>query len=149
MKNPDITFNVRATKNTASTDMIQKNEYGVLQFDKDGYPIMMLKPQALAFEGLCIVEASRTEYFGGIDSKSYRSDVIANPTWMQLWFICASQAEKTRDFYHTNIVAAHVIRTEKSIDSQVIKIIEFELAHMDYLYVKHLFNIEHNPKAFN
>jgi len=98
MKNPDITFSVRAKVNTAQNDMHQKNDCGTLQFDVAGIPIMMMKSQANAFKGLCIVEASRNEYFGGVNSKNYRSDVVSDPSWMELWCLCSSQAAETRNF---------------------------------------------------
>lgn len=59
-----------------------------------------LKQNVTAFQGLCQVRADRDQFFGGEDSRDFRSKVLLNPTWRQLFAIAKKQQQATRDFHH-------------------------------------------------
>jgi hypothetical protein len=59
-----------------------------------------MKQGIVAFEGKCIVTASADDFFGGSASKDYRSRVLENPTWGQLFSCAKAQQKKTLDYHH-------------------------------------------------
>ena len=59
-----------------------------------------MKQNIVAYRGLCQVRADRDEFFGGKDSRDYRSKVLLNPTWRQLFALAKKQQETTRDMQH-------------------------------------------------
>lgn len=75
----------------------QKSENAVYDRDIDCY---YMKQNVVAFTGLCQVRAERDDYFGGEDSKPFRSKVLLDPTWRQLFAIAKKQQQATRDAHH-------------------------------------------------
>ena len=59
-----------------------------------------LKQNITAFTGLCQVRADRDEFFGGEKSRDFRSKILLNPTWRQLFAVAKKQQETTRDLHH-------------------------------------------------
>lgn len=59
-----------------------------------------MKQSIVAFRGLCQVRAERDEFFGGDQSRPYRSKVLLNPTWRQLFAIAKKQQQATKDLHH-------------------------------------------------
>lgn len=59
-----------------------------------------MKQNIVAFRGLCQVRAERDEFFGGEDSRPYRSKVFLNPTWRQLFAAAKQQQKATGDLHH-------------------------------------------------
>jgi hypothetical protein len=59
-----------------------------------------MRQNLVAFTGLCQVRAERDQFFGGEDSRPFRSKVLLNPTWRQLFAIAKKQQEATKDVHH-------------------------------------------------
>jgi hypothetical protein len=59
-----------------------------------------MRQNIVAFTGLCQVRAERDEYFGGSASRPFRSKVLLNPTWRQLYAIARQQQKATGDVQH-------------------------------------------------
>ena len=59
-----------------------------------------IKQNAVAFWGLCQVQAAADPFFGGEESKPFRSRVLLNPTWRQLFAIAKKQQQHTKDVHH-------------------------------------------------
>lgn len=59
-----------------------------------------LKQNIVAFRGLCQVRSERDEFFGGVQSRPFRSKVLLNPTWRQLFSIAKQQQRATNDLHH-------------------------------------------------
>ena len=69
------------------------------RIDEDG--IEYMKRNIVAFQGKCIVTADADDYFGGEESQGYRSRVLENPTWGQLFACAKAQQKKTLDEHHS------------------------------------------------
>ncbi len=74
------------------------------------------KRSVVAFHDRVRVEASADEFFGGDDSRSYRSRIMVNPTWGQLFQVFKSQMKRTRDYHHAFLEGASVVRREVDRD---------------------------------
>lgn len=59
-----------------------------------------MKQNITAFQGLCQVRADRDTFFGGEQSRDFRSKILLNPTWRQLFAIAKQQQKATNDFHH-------------------------------------------------
>lgn len=59
-----------------------------------------MKQNVVAFKGLCQVREAADPFFGGEESQSYRSRVLLDPTWRQLFAIAKKQQQATRDMHH-------------------------------------------------
>lgn len=59
-----------------------------------------MKQNVVAFTGLCQVRAERDVFFGGEESQPYRSRVLLNPTWRQLFNVAKKQQQATKDWHH-------------------------------------------------
>ena len=77
---------------------------------RDG--IRYIKRTAVAFNGPCIVTADGDDFWGGEDSRSYRSRVMESPTWASLMSVAASQQKATRDFHHAFLEDVCPVGTE-------------------------------------
>jgi hypothetical protein len=124
---PLIGYSIRPDANTPAEDTYQFEKDGSLQFDIDGKPMMLIKDSVTAFRGLCRVEADRNVSIGGKNSRDFKSDLLADPTWLDLWTVCHWQAGTTRDFFYTEMIGAHHIKTDKTSDGYPIKIIVIAL----------------------
>ena len=69
------------------------------RIDEDG--IEYMKRNIVAFQGKCIVTAGADDFFGGEESQGYRSRVLENPTWGQLFACAKAQQKKTLDEHHS------------------------------------------------
>ena len=59
-----------------------------------------MKQNVVAFKGLCQVRADRDTYFGGEESRPYKSRVLLDPTWRQLFLLAKKQQQATKDMHH-------------------------------------------------
>lgn len=80
------------------------------------------KRNVVAFEGRVRVVAHRDDFFGGDESRSFRSRVLENPTWGTLFKVFKSQVEKTRDYHHAFLEGARIVRREGDV-----QIVELQL----------------------
>jgi hypothetical protein len=80
------------------------------------------KQNVLAFEGKVRVVAHADDFFGGEESRAFRSRVLENPTWGSLFRVFKSQIKRTRDYHHAFLEGAEVV----SMDGEV-KIVELLL----------------------
>jgi hypothetical protein len=77
--------------------------YSAYSLDDDDEPVDNL--DEVAVRGRVVLVAGRSEYFGGKASKSYRSEVMHSPTWLQV-AVCADEAiHSTRDEHHVFLEA--------------------------------------------
>jgi hypothetical protein len=70
---------------------------------------------AIAVVGLTRVEADADEFFGGKESRPYRSKVMASPTWGDLMKCAEAQARKTRDEHHVFVEGVEFLRRDGSV----------------------------------
>lgn len=59
-----------------------------------------MRQNVVAFQGLCQVRAERTPFYGGDESRPYRSQILLNPTWRQLFAVAKKQQQATKDLHH-------------------------------------------------
>lgn len=59
-----------------------------------------MRQNIVAFQGLCQIRAEANPFFGGEDSRPFRSRVLLNPTWRQLMAVAKKQQEVTGDEHH-------------------------------------------------
>ena len=85
----DMRFSVGPNRHTPSS-----------HYRTDEYGTKYMKRNVVAFQGKCIVTASADDFFGGSASKDYRSRVLENPTWGQLFSCAKAQQKKTLDYHH-------------------------------------------------
>lgn len=80
------------------------------QYRRDQYDITTMKQKVVAFEGPCIVVAGADPFWcaQGLTSRPYRSRVISNPTWGDLFRCSKSQQKKTGDLHHCFFEGAHI-----------------------------------------
>lgn len=79
------------------------------------------KQNVVAFEGRVRVVAYRDDFFGGDESRAYRSRVLENPTWGTLFRVFKSQVKATRDYHHAFLEGARVVRREG--DVQIVELL--------------------------
>lgn len=89
---------------------------------RDG--IQYTKQNVVAFHDRVRVVAYRDEFFGGDESKSYRSRILVNPTWGQLFRVFKSQMKKTRDYHHAFLEGARIVRREVDKDGVSYAVVE-------------------------
>jgi hypothetical protein len=70
---------------------------------------------AIAVVGPTRVEADADEFFGGKQSRPYRSKVMANPTWGDLMKCAEAQARKTRDEHHVFVEGIEFLRRDGGV----------------------------------
>lgn len=73
-------------------------EYSAYKHDENGAPINNLNE--IAIQGQVIVVADRDERWGGPSSKSYRSGILKNPTWLTLLKQSDKMVRQTGDRHH-------------------------------------------------
>ena len=82
------------------------------------------KQSVVAFEDRVRVVAYADEFFGGDESRSYRSRIMVNPTWGQLFRVFKAQMRKTRDYHHSFLEGARVVRREVDKDGSSYAVVE-------------------------
>ena len=71
--------------------------------------------EATAVVGLTRVEADADEFFGGKESRPYRSKVMASPTWGDLMKCAGAQKRKTRDEHHVFVEGVEFLRKDGNV----------------------------------
>lgn len=74
------------------------------------------KQNVIAFHDRIRVEAEEDGFFGGAESRPYRSRILVNPTWGTLLRIARSQQKKTQDYHHSFLEGAMIVRREVDKD---------------------------------
>jgi hypothetical protein len=54
----------------------------------------------VAAKGKVVLIRKRSDYFGGDQAQDYRSEVLKNPTWLQVAVCANASVPVTRDFHH-------------------------------------------------
>lgn len=70
------------------------------------------KQNVVAFQGRVRVEADADDFFGGPESKPYKSHIMTNPTWGSLFRCFKAQIKTTRDYHHVFLEGARLVRRE-------------------------------------
>lgn len=83
-------YSVGASKNTIPEHVIVEKRTGNLN----------IKQTVIAFHGLCQVREEAHEFFGGAKSQSFKSKIMLNPTWRQLFAVAKQQQRATKDEHH-------------------------------------------------
>lgn len=73
------------------------------------------KQNVLAFEGKVRVVAHADDFFGGDESRGFRSRILENPTWGSLFRVFKSQIRQTRDYHHSFLEGADVVGVEGDV----------------------------------
>jgi hypothetical protein len=105
-----IIYSVGPNRTTPASDIITR----------DG--IRYIKRTAVAFNGPCMVTAEADDWFGGEDSRPYRSRLMQSPTWADLTRVAASQQKATRDLHHAFLEGAYPVGTE-TIKGQTVTVL--------------------------
>ena len=85
------------------------------------------KQNVVAFHDRVRVVAHADDFFGGDESKSFRSKIMTNPTWGQLFRVFKSQMKKTRDYHHAFLEGATILRREVDKDGVSYAVVELLL----------------------
>lgn len=85
------------------------------------------KRNVVAFEDRVVVEGYADEFFGGEESRPYRSRMMDRPTWGQLFRVAESQIKRTRDHHHVFLEGARVVRREVDKDGRSYAVVQLTL----------------------
>lgn len=72
--------------------------YSAYESDEDDNPIDNL--DEIAVKGKVVLVGYADDYWGGEKSKEYRSEIMENPTWLQVTVAANAMIKKTRDTHH-------------------------------------------------
>jgi hypothetical protein len=84
------------------------------------------KQNVVAFRDRVRVVGYADEFFGGDESRAYRSRIMVNPTWGTLLRCLSAQMRKTRDEHHCFLEGARIVRRE--VDSNGVSYAVVELS---------------------
>ena len=93
--------------------------------ERDG--IRYTKQNVVAFHDRVRVIGYRDEFFGGDESRAYRSPIMVNPTWKKLLGCLSSQMKKTRDYHHQFLEGARILRREVDSNGVSYAVVELSL----------------------
>lgn len=82
------------------------------------------KQNVVAFHDRVVVVAGADGFFGGSESRSFRSRALTNPTWGTLFRVFKSQIRKTRDTHHCFFEGARIVRREVDKDGVSYAVVE-------------------------
>lgn len=82
------------------------------------------KQSVVAFEGRVRVVAYADGFFGGDESRPYRSRILVNPTWGTLFRVFKAQMRATKDYHHQFLEGARIVRREVDKDGVSYGIVE-------------------------
>jgi hypothetical protein len=85
------------------------------------------KQSVVAFEGRVRVVGYADGFFGGDESREYRSRILVNPTWGTLFRVFKSQMRKTKDYHHSFLEGARIVRREVDKDGVSYGVVELSL----------------------
>jgi hypothetical protein len=68
------------------------------------------KRNVVAFADRVVVVGYADDFFGGAESRPYRSRILTNPTWGQLFQVFKTQMRRTRDYHHQFLEGARIVR---------------------------------------
>lgn len=74
------------------------------------------KQSVVAFRDRIRVECDSDDFFGGSESRPYKSRILVNPTWGTLLRVAKSQQKKTQDYHHDFLEGAMIVRREVDKD---------------------------------
>lgn len=83
-------YSVQADRNTPPQNKVIDKQTGGAN----------IKQNVIAFYGLCQVREEADEFFGGAESQSFKSKIMLNPTWRQLFAVAKQQQRATNDRHH-------------------------------------------------
>lgn len=89
---------------------------------RDGF--RYTKQNVIAIPGLVRVHGFADDFFGGPESKDYRSKVMMNPSWGRLFRVFKAQMKRTRDYHHAFLEGFRVMRTERDQQDREVTVIE-------------------------
>lgn len=82
------------------------------------------KQNVVAFHDRVKVIGYRDDFFGGDESKGYRSRMLVNPTWKTLLGCLEAQMRRTKDYHHCFLEGARIVRREVDKDGVSYGIVE-------------------------
>jgi hypothetical protein len=88
------------------------------------YPVEYTKQSVIAFNDRVRVVAYKDDFFGGDESKAFKSRILVNPTWGQLFRVFKTQMKRTKDFHHQFLEGARIVRREVDKDGVSYAIVE-------------------------
>lgn len=85
-------------------------DYSAYDCDENDIPIDNL--DEVAVTGTVVFVGEKDEFWGGEKSKSYRSEPLVNPTWLQACVCANAMIRCTRDTHHCFFESVHHKSTE-------------------------------------
>jgi hypothetical protein len=82
---------------------------------------------SIAIQGKCQVVVFADTFFGGTESKTYRSKVLTNPTWKTLFGCAKRSVNKTNDTHHMFFENVHYRHTAFDAKHGDVKVYEISL----------------------
>jgi hypothetical protein len=82
------------------------------------------KQSVVAFHDRVRVVGHADDFFGGDESRDYRSKILVNPTWRALLGCLQSQMKRTRDYHHCFLEGARSVRREVDKDGVSYAVVE-------------------------
>jgi hypothetical protein len=73
--------------------------YSVYETDENDVPIDNL--DEVAVDGRAVLVRERDNFFGGKFSRPYKSEILVNPTWLQVAVCANAMIHRTRDTHHS------------------------------------------------
>jgi hypothetical protein len=85
------------------------------------------KQNVIAFHDRIRVVSGRDGFFGGSESRPYKSRILVNPTWRDLLRVAKSQQKKTKDYHHSFLEGASIVRREVDKDGVSYGVVHLQL----------------------
>ncbi len=70
----------------------------------------------IAVEGKVKFVAKRDQFYGGNESKDWESEIINNPTWLDVCVLANNMVQTTKDFHHIFLEGVSVLKREEDLN---------------------------------
>lgn len=88
-------------------------DYSAYKTDDNDVPLDNL--DEVAVKGRVYIIADRNEFYGGIESKDYRSWELINPTWLDVCVCAEAAIRATNDHHHVFLEGLDLVGEEEGI----------------------------------
>lgn len=70
----------------------------------------------IAVEGKVKFVNERDEFWGGQESKDWESEILINPTWLDVCVLANEMIQTTKDFHHVFLEGINVLKREEDLN---------------------------------